>query len=70
MAMAPHHRHHDPHQDGGFRRPCAGRALQVPRALFRSSMRLFRDRKLGWVAILSQFVTLSICDQPIHTLIP
>jgi hypothetical protein len=71
-AMATPHRHHDPHQDGGFRRSCAGRALQVPRALFRSRMRLFCDRKLGWVAILSQFVTLSICDrdQPIHTVIP
>jgi hypothetical protein len=69
-AMARHHRHHDHHQSGGFRRSCAGRALQVPRALFRSRLRLFRDRKLGWVAILSQFLTLSICDQPVHPSYP
>ena len=51
-----HHRHHDHPHDGGSRHSYAGHALQVPRALLRARLRLFRDRKLGWVAILSQFV--------------
>jgi hypothetical protein len=38
------------------RRPRAGRTLQVPRALLRARLRLFRDRQLGRVAILSQFM--------------
>lgn len=38
------------------RRPRAGRTLQVPRALLRAHLRLFRDRQLGRVAILSQFM--------------
>jgi hypothetical protein len=52
-----HHRHHDRHHECGFRRSCAGRALQVPRPLLRSRLRLFRDSKLGRLAILSQFLT-------------
>lgn len=55
-----HHRHHDRHHQCGFRRSCAGRALQVPRPLLRTRLRLFRDRKLGWMAILSQFLTLHL----------
>ena len=38
------------------RRPRAGHTLQVPRALLRARLRLFRDRQLGRVAILSQFM--------------
>lgn len=51
-----HHRHHDRHHERGSRRSCAGRALQVPCPLLRARLRLFRDRKLGWMAILSQFL--------------
>jgi len=56
MAKKTHH-HHDRHHECGFRRFCAGRALQVPRAILRARLRIFRDRKLGRVAILSQFLT-------------
>ena len=38
------------------RRPRAGRTLQVPRAVLRARLRLFRDRQLGRMAILSQFM--------------
>ncbi|KAN0112132.1 hypothetical protein V8E52_007872 [Russula decolorans] len=57
VAKTHHHRHHDRHHECGFRRSCAGHALQVPRPLLRARLCLFRDRKLGWVAILSQFLT-------------
>jgi hypothetical protein len=61
VATTHHHRrHHDRHHECGFRRSCAGRALQVPRPLLRARLRLFRDSKLGWVAILSQFLNLTL----------
>lgn len=49
--------HDDRHHDCGFRRCCTGHTLQVPCPLLRARLRLFRDRKLGWLAILSQFLT-------------
>ena len=71
-----HHRHHDRHHECGLRRSCAGRALQVSRPLLRARLRLFRDRKLGWMAILSQFLTrlvlfcLFVCAERVTTSLP
>lgn len=59
MACRYHHR-------GCVRRPRTGHALQVPHALLRARLRLFRDRQLGRLAILSQFVNALFLGERNH----
>jgi hypothetical protein len=44
------------HNNQGSRRPRARHALQVPQPLLHTRLRLFRDRQLGRLAILSQLL--------------